>query len=550
MPVKQTTQNYFFKYILRTWHLNRRNKNKDGDEVVVKIYAGGGGRAGKTWDIAQAIWVIGTHYADKRNAGAKPLYIAVYRNVSADCKKRTLEDFLGAYRSMGLEQGKDFDVVGQNGGNRTLITFLGHKIEFMGVPEAGIQPTKSDITFINEAVECKNKGSVELIVSKTQMLFIADWNPSASDHFIYNYKGRFNTFYPVITYLDNKHLPQGQKAEYESKCPWDFKDSVLEYDLETAQYDEEGNLVDGFVRRIWLKPERPEVCKEVDYHLYRADNEENKAVGSIDKFSYLVYAEGKVSSLDGAVFREYKWVNKFPEEGYDSVNFGLDFGYMSDSTALTRNGIMGRDAYIEGLTYQITPTPDICFDAIEPHILNEWKRRNVEFNGQEWADKLEALQLKLQATIYNKIICSDYEQKARLQDEVDKVRTEILTHKESGYPLARINIVCDTADKFKEMQFVHDLNSLARTKGYDWDFVKVGGKPIVEGIALMKRFNLHFVKNPNLEKELNNYIYATNAAGEPTNMPDPDSKFNHYIDSARYCFWKMWRHAINTINRF
>lgn len=550
MPVKQTTQNYFFKYILRTWKLNRHNKNKDGDEVVVKIYAGGGGRAGKTWDIAQAIWIIGTHYADRRNAGAKPLYIAVYRNISADCKKRTLEDFLGAYRSMGLEQGKDFNVVGQNGGNRTLITFFDHKIEFMGVPEAGIQPTKSDITFINEAVECKNKGSVELIVSKTQMLFIADWNPSESDHFIYNYKNRFNTFYPVITYLDNKHLPQGQKAEYESKCPWDFNDSELQYDLDTAQYDEDGSMIDGFVRRVWLKPERPEVCKEIDYHLYRADNEVNKAVGSIDKFSYLVYAEGKVSSLDGAVFKEYKWIDKFPDEGYDSVNLGLDFGFVNDVSALTRCGIMGRDAFIEGLTYQTTPTPDICFDAIEPHILNEWERRNIEANGQEWTDKLEELQLQLQTAIYNKIICADYEQKARMQDNVDKIRVDILVHKESGHGVERIAIACDSSDSFREQQYVHDLNNLARIKGYDWDFVKVGGKNIVGRTTLIKRYVLHFVKNPNMEKELNNYTYATNLSGEPTNMPDPNSKWNHYIDSFGYCFWKFWKHLTNTINRF
>ena len=548
MPVTQITKNYFYRYILNTWKTNRNNLNADGDKVVVKIYAGGGGRAGKTWDIAQAIWTIGTHYADKTKKGAKPLYIAVYRDVSADCKKRTLEDFIGSFRAMGLEQEVDFKVVGQNGGNRTLITFLGHKIEFMGVPDAGIQPTKSDITFINEAVECKNKGSVELIVSKTQLLFIADWNPSASDHFIYNYKNRFNSFYPVITYLDNRHLPSGQKAEYESKCPWDFGDSHIEHEKETAILDADGNVLDGFLRRIWDKPERPQVCKEEDFNLYRADNEANKAISSIDKFSYLVYAQGEVSALDGAVFRDYELIDNFPQS-IDIVNFGLDFGFANDVTALTRVGLDGRNAYIEGLTYQITPTPDIAFDAIEKHLLAEMERRNIQANGYEWNERLNELIKELQKLLLKRFLLLDYDKKATLSEEIDALRLQILEHKEKGLPVARITIVCDTADIFKEQQFVHDLNSLARAKGYDWDFVKVGGKPIVEGIALMKRFKLFFVKNENMQKELNNYIYANNAAGEPTNMPDKDSKFNHYIDSARYCFWKLYKHLINTFAR-
>ena len=536
MPVIQTTKNYFYRYILKTFKENRNNLNKDGDKVVVKIYAGGGGRAGKTWDIAQAIWTIGTHYADKTKKGAKPLYIAVYRNISADCKKRTLEDFIGSFRSMGLEQEVDYKVVGQNGGNRTLITFLGHKIEFMGVPEPGIQPTKSDITFINEAVECKNKASVELIISKTQLLFIADWNPSASDHFIYNYKERFNTFYPVITYLDNMHLPEGQKAEYESKCPWDFKDSHLEN-------------INGFIKRIWDKTERPQVCKEEDYHLYRAENKENKAINSIDKFSYLVYAEGEVSALDGAVFRDYDWIERFPQSGFDAVNFGFDMGFANDPSALTKIGIMGRSAYVEGLTYHPTPTPDIAFDAIEKHLLAEMERRNIEANGWEWNDRMNELIIELQKLLLKRFLQHDYNDKALVTEDIDKIRLQILEHKEKGLPVARITIVCDSQDVFKEQQFVHDLNSLARAKGYDWDFIKVGGKPIVEGIALMKRFKLFFVKNPNMQKELNNYIYANNAAGEPTNMPDKDSKFNHYIDSARYCFWKLYKHLINTFAR-
>jgi len=550
MPVKRVTNNYFYRYILNTWKNNRHNKNVDGDEVVVKIYAGGGGRAGKTWDIACAIWTIGTHYADKTKKGAKPLYIAVYRNVSADCKKRTLEDFIGSFTAMGLEQDVDYKVIGQNGGNRTLITFLGHKIEFMGVPEPGIQPTKSDISFINEAVECKNKDSISLIRSKTQLLFIADWNPSASDHHIYNHENEFNCFYPVITYLDNRHLPPGLKAEYESKCAWDFNDSHIEYDKEAAIYDEQGNILDSFRRRVWDKPIRPSVCREEDYHLYRAENEANKAVGTIDNFSYLVYAEGQVSALDGAVFRDYTLIDSFPQDGFDAVNFGLDFGYTTDSsTALTRVGIIGRHAYVEGLTYQITPTPDIAFDAIEKHLLAEMERRNVQANGWEWNDRFNELTVQLQKLIIKRFLLSDYDEKAALNEDIDKVRIQILEHKEKGLSIARITIVCDSQDVFKEQQFVHDLNSLARGKGYDWDFVKVGGKPIVEGIALMKRFKLYFVKNPNMEKELNNYVYSNNAAGEPTNMPDKDSKFNHYIDSARYCFWKLYKHLINTFAR-
>jgi hypothetical protein len=80
--------------------------------------------------------------------------------------------------------------------------------------------------------------------------------------------------------------------------------------------------------------------------------------------------------------------------------------------------------------------------------------------------------------------------------------------------------------------------------GYYWNFVKVGAKPIVPGISLMKKFNLILIKDKDVEIEQQNYCYAKDSSGELTNMPDKDSSFNHFWDASRYVIWKMFKHLV------
>ena len=524
MPIKTFTKNYLYKHILKLWVLNRAKTDPDtGDRATVAILNGGGSRAGKTFDIVHVLLTIMRGYADPKSKNPKRLYIAVYRDTLVNARKRTFEDFTKCLRIIGLEEGKDFTTTNSA---TVKIEIMGHTIEFLGIPPANQQPVGCDIAFINELIENDNYASFIGIKRRTELLLLADWNPKESTHWAYDIK-RFNTFYTTTTYLDNKHLPDGLKSEAESQCPYDFADSELY--LET--YDDYGKMYnkklpedfdfkkwkngdydfDGFLRRRWLKPERPEICKEEDYHLYRADNLKNKEAGTISRSDWYTYGEGIPCAQEGAVFKDVKFVEEFPEI-MEEVHFSIDFGYSCDKSCLMRVGIKsGMDMYLECHTYQPTPTPEILWDLIVPQIEIEIERRKREAKGNEIAD---------------------------------------------------IIIVCESSDLYKDesgfYRFVDDMNTLSLQHGKLWTFIKVKKPGIVPRVSAMKKFNIHLVvpsdKNQtyryemgqHFKKEQENYVYSQTPDGKPTNIPDPKSKWNHAWDSAGYCVWELFSYRINS----
>lgn len=532
--------------------------------------------SGKTVTIAQILLRFMEAYADPTAKNKKKLYIIVYRNTSVDSRK-TFKDFIEEYDRIGLlpieqrrnektgklEMSGDYEKVESP---KPIIRYKGHTVEFMGMPEGNQEAVGCDIAFINEILENNNEHAFYSIVRRTTLITMADWNPKQSVHYIYNIK-RFNFHYPVTTYLDNKWLPLGQKADAEAQCPWDFKDSVFEVEISDIygklkrykvpegftlekwyagyyQSDEakaKGESFDGFLRRKWLKPERPENCKEEDYNLYRMPHKLNYENGTVNRSEWLTYGEGIPSGQEGAIFNNVKWVDKFPES-VDNQYFGLDYGFSNDPSALTSVGNIGMDMYIEKLCYQKTGTSELLFDLIRKPILNEEKRRYIEANGEEWYLKLLDLRSKLTLS-YAKAYVDDEQR----HNAIDNAKDELQEHINNGLPIAPIYIVTDTADVYKgrgaavEQQFTLDLNLLAQQHGFNWKFIKVGSKPIVPRIALMKKFNLHLVKDKDFEIEQQNYCYAKGDDGKPTNLPDKESKWNHIWDSAGYAIWKFFR---------
>jgi phage terminase large subunit len=512
--------------MLKLWVLNRAKTDPEtGDKSVVSILNGGGSRAGKTFDIVHLLVTIMRAYADPKSKYPKRLYIAVYRDTLVNARKRTFEDFTKCMRIMGLEEGKDFTTTNSA---TVKIEMLGHTIEFMGIPPENQQPVGCDIAFINELIENNNYASFVGIKRRTEILLLADWNPKESIHWAYDIK-RFNTFYTRTTYLDNKHLPDGQKAEAESQCPWDFSDSELYLEA----YDDFNNMsnlplpkdfsidkwkkgeyqFDGFLRRRWLKEERPEICNESDYHLYRAVNQKNKEEGSINRSDWYTYGEGIPCAQEGAVFKDVEFVEEFPEI-MEEVHLGLDYGYTNDFSCLTRVGIKsGMDMYIECHTYQPTPNPEILWDLIVPQVEIEIERRKREAKGQEISDVI---------------------------------------------------IMCESSDLFKDgtgfYRFTDDMNMLSMKYGKMWQFTKVEKPNIVPRVGAMKKFKLNLVvpkdeskgvyryeMGQRLLREQQNYVYLKKEDGKSnSNMPDPKSKWNHAWDSAGYCVWGLFSWRINS----
>lgn len=490
--------NFLFYWMLNKFAQNRKRldpamataEHPEGQKSIVKFFNFGGSRSAKSFDTIHLIIKFCSDYSK-----IKPLKIDVYRSELIDAKDLTLEDFKLCFSSIGYENGIEYELVGDSQSGRPEIRIWGSTIYFKGYPAQDKEAGFCDIAWINEVLEKPNrKDAYNSIKKRCSMLLICDGNPKYTTHWAFEQEGDFNAFYSETSYLDNFHLPNGIAAERESKCPWDFADSHIEIRdyFPTMKPGWNGTFHNGFRVRVWDKPEMPDNITEDKNNEYRRPNKINVERGTVDKFDYLVYSEGKRAAKEGAVFDNVRWISSFPDAGFDEVCLGMDFGYKADNTTLERVGRIGNDkATIECMFCQPTATPEICFFGVKDALLREVERRKRE--GISNADELW--------------------------------------------------IVCESQDNSGTELFVDGLNQLAASHGYNWNFYKVVKKSILAGVSIMKSFKLTLVRHPRFEIEQQNYCYRYQN-GIPTNEPDPQSQFCDIWDGARYVFqtyfyWKV-----------
>ena len=130
--------------------------------------------------------------------------------------------------------------------------------------------------------------------------------------------------------------------------------------------------------------------------------------GTANYHDWMVYGERIRCPEEGAVFKNINWIETFPDD-CESVHFGLDFGYTSDPSVLTKVGRKGNNIYIQYLTYNPYDNTDMLYKAVMPFLLEEQKRRKKEANGLE---------------------------------------------------TAHIIVACDSADRYKDVHFVRELNAI------------------------------------------------------------------------------------------
>lgn len=488
--------NYLFYYMGFTYTDNKdkldvnfaNEKYPLGQRRKVKFINLGGTRSSKTYDEIHFIY----QYCIA-NAG-KGKHIKVFRETLVDCREKTLVDFKKCFSLMNLEKDVHYTLTGDGQGGKPLITIAGNIIEFKGYPEEGVQEGDSNVVFINEILETKSIETFENIIQRCTDIVICDANPNVTDHFIFHLQDEFNTFYTNTTYLDNDHLPEGLQADYESKCPFDLRDSHIEI-VDALPYCEPGQnemFFNGFRKRVWDKPE----CKENEVYnpeIHRRISEANKKTAK--RVWWYVMGEGLPIAKEGAIFSDADWVQEFPQTGLDEVVLSMDFGYTKDFTTLIRSGRLGMEAWIEAMACQPTKTPEITFNLIEPKLISECERRILE------------------SGLTNKT-AKDIE----------------------------LWICCESQDRYGTDTWVSSLNDIANMKGYNWNFFKIEKKSILAGIEIMKKFRLHLVEqHPQSGKisrfrlEQQNYVYKV-INGESSNEPDPQSKWCDIWDGARYGF--------------
>lgn len=289
--------NQLFFDMYEFYMLNKDNLNPLTNEPSrIEIACAGSGRSGKSFSIYQLIYTLccANNHERAVDKSVEPLSCYVVRKTLKSSRELAFkEDFKSCLRFM-----RDFQqncVTGEN--QSPVYDCYGSTIKFIGM-DGEEELGKSDIIFYNEVLDEDNEERFEDMILRCKKLVLTDWNPKYSFHWVFKREGRFNTFFTKTTFWDNKFCPASFKAEIMSRCPYDFSD----WDFENKRW------------------------KTEDENL-RPINTINEKNGTINKRRWLIYGEGEQCPEAGAIYQNYKWVDEFPESGFDEVALSIDFGF-------------------------------------------------------------------------------------------------------------------------------------------------------------------------------------------------------------------------------
>lgn len=292
------------------------------------VLEGGSGSA-KTWDITQFLM----YYCQMNENKNKD--ILIFRQFYADLKKTVLKDFVKILKMYGL-----YNEAHHVKSHPQAYHLFGNIIYFTGLDGMGSHGERHDIIWGNEGMELNFEDFKQLNQRCNEAFFI-DYNPSFTQHWIFsNIIPRKDTFHIRTTQLDNPFLPTGQRNEILAYEPW-----------EPGSYEvtNEGELLYN--------------GKEVDDKNQPPPHMENINQGTADEFMWKVYGLGLRGAMRGQIFKNIKWIDKFPD--HLAFTYGLDFGFVSDPTALVKFAKEGKDIYMELLIYTPISTPEALDESLK-----------------------------------------------------------------------------------------------------------------------------------------------------------------------------------------
>jgi PBSX family phage terminase large subunit len=309
--------NPLYYKMLRLFVDNYSENNK------VEIYNEGSSRSSKTFDAFHFIYTFCDHNRNKWND------IYILRNVLKDCREYTYKDFKKCMQIIGV---KEPDITYMKENQEPTVTLFGNNIYFRGLnDEANQEGYPSDIVFFNEMLEIQSKSKIAGIVMRCRKMIVGDWNPKFTQHWAFDLEKRDNAFFTKTNYRQNKHLQLSVKKEIESYYPWLIEDMHL--------------------------PEKE-----------RRPNVSNIKNQTADAYRAYVYGEGVRSAPEGLIFQHVNYIESWPSDV--AGVYGLDFGFTTDPSALTRVGETKTDIYIELLMYQPTETSDMINEYAKARKIN------------------------------------------------------------------------------------------------------------------------------------------------------------------------------------
>ena len=271
---------------------------KSNNSIKQGFVLEGGSGSGKTYDIINFLLIYcQTNYNKNKD-------ILIFRETFADLRKTVLKDFEKILRAYNLFEDDSF-----HRSAPVCYSFMGNKIYFTGLDSVGSHGERHDIIWGNEGMEL-NHDAWKQLNQRCNEVFITDYNPSYTNHWIYDSLiTRPDTKFFRSTLLQNYFLPEGQRKE------------ILSYEP-------------------------------------TAENIKN---GTADDYMWKVYGLGLRSAPKGAIFPHVNWIEKMPEGNYF---YGLDYGFTNDPTALTKICLQGNDLFVELLVYEPIDSAIVLADAI------------------------------------------------------------------------------------------------------------------------------------------------------------------------------------------
>jgi len=237
----------------------------------------GGSRSSKTYSILQLLIVICL-----TTPGIK---VSVVRKSFPSLRGSVLRDFIEILNQYNL-----YDIKRHNRTENIYKFINGSTIEFFSIDDSQkVRGRKRDICYLNEGNELTQEDFIQLSLRTTKTLFI-DFNPSDSEHFLYDLINDERTCLIKSTYKDNNFLSEDIVKEIE-------------------------NLIN------------------VDVNYYR------------------IYALGEAPTMTTRVYNHFKQYTDEPNDIIDTC-YGLDFGF-NHKTALVKT-MYGKDGkiYLKELIYK------------------------------------------------------------------------------------------------------------------------------------------------------------------------------------------------------
>ena len=385
-----------------------------GDDMKRIIALQGSARSGKTWS------VLG--YMINCCLIMPGIVCSVVRKHGRTLDTSACRDFLNI---MEMYFPGQFSPDLYNKTTRTYKFANGSIIEFYGADDSSkLQGPQRDIAFLNEATEIPQE-SFKQITMRTSLFVILDFNPSF-ECYATRLKQNSNVLFLTSTYKDNPHLS-------------------------------------------------PAIIQEIES--YDPSNPENVKNGTADPYLHEVYALGKISRPEGAIFKFIFDCDELPPENISLYQgIGLDFGFaVGHPSACVRWRLAHNKLYTdevfceEGLIIRPDPhRPD------RPSVVSRLEEAGIT------------------------------------RDEL---------------------IVADSARP--------DLIAELQMDGWNITPTKKGAGSVIFGINLLQRYQIYVTKHSmNLLRQLTNYHWRKKPDG--TTVEEPEKKDDDCVDALRYgCVYEL-----------